>query len=133
MKHVLVTGGAGYVGSHVCKALAAAGHVPVTFDNLSQGHEWAVRWGPLVLGDLQDRSALDAAFKAYVESPLATKLFNASVVWVVGGVILIGVVYAWNAEREKKWCQEKPGRTLEDLKKAREERLALTKNQDGKQ
>ena len=48
MTTVLVTGGAGYVGSHACKALAAAGITPVTFDNLEAGHRWAVKWGPLV-------------------------------------------------------------------------------------
>lgn len=62
---VLVTGGAGYVGSHACKALAAAGHTPVVFDNLSTGWRAAVRWGPLVEGDLLDRAALDAAFAAH--------------------------------------------------------------------
>jgi len=51
---VLVAGGAGYIGSHACKALAAAGHEPVVFDDLSTGHRWAVRWGPLVEGDLGD-------------------------------------------------------------------------------
>ncbi|HSH88954.1 MAG TPA: UDP-glucose 4-epimerase GalE [Ramlibacter sp.] len=62
MKTILVTGGAGYIGSHACKALAAAGYLPVTFDNLVHGHRWAVRWGPLVEGDILDRAALDAAF-----------------------------------------------------------------------
>jgi len=52
--NVLVTGGAGYIGSHACKALAAAGHHPVTFDSLVSGHPWAVKWGPLVEGDLAD-------------------------------------------------------------------------------
>ena len=52
--NVLVTGGAGYVGSHACKALAAAGWTPVTFDNLSTGHRELVRWGPFVQGDLAD-------------------------------------------------------------------------------
>jgi len=65
MKHVLVTGGAGYIGSHACKALAAAGYVPVSFDNLVYGHEWAVRWGPFVQGDILDRAALDAALEKY--------------------------------------------------------------------
>jgi UDP-arabinose 4-epimerase len=51
---VLVTGGAGYIGSHVCKALARAGHVPIAFDNLSVGNRWAVRWGDLIVGDLAD-------------------------------------------------------------------------------
>lgn len=55
---VLVTGGAGYIGSHVCKALANAGFVPVTYDNLSQGHDWAVRWGPLERCDLLETGRL---------------------------------------------------------------------------
>ncbi len=49
---ILVTGGAGYVGSHVCRALSEAGYKPVTYDNLSTGHDWAVRWGPFEGGDL---------------------------------------------------------------------------------
>ena len=59
---ILVTGGAGYIGSHTCKALARAGHVPVVFDNLSSGHADAVRWGPLQVGDILDPRALDKAF-----------------------------------------------------------------------
>jgi UDP-arabinose 4-epimerase len=58
---VLVTGGAGYIGSHACKALAATGYLPVAYDNLVHGHEQAVRWGPLERGDLADRNRLDAA------------------------------------------------------------------------
>jgi UDP-glucose-4-epimerase GalE len=50
----LVTGGAGYIGSHTAKALAAAGHQPVVLDNMSYGHEWAVKWGPFERGDLSD-------------------------------------------------------------------------------
>lgn len=49
---VLVTGGAGYVGSHACKALATAGYTPITLDDLSTGHRWAVKWGPLIEGDI---------------------------------------------------------------------------------
>ncbi|MES2937400.1 MAG: UDP-glucose 4-epimerase GalE [Pseudomonadota bacterium] len=75
MKTVLVTGGAGYVGSHACKALAAAGFVPVAFDNLSRGHREAVRWGPLVQGDILDRPALDAALRQF--APLAVLHFAA--------------------------------------------------------
>ncbi len=56
---VLVTGGAGFIGSHACKALRAAGFLPVTLDNLSTGHADAVRFGPLVQGDVRD-SALVA-------------------------------------------------------------------------
>lgn len=59
---ILVTGGAGYIGSHACKALAAAGYLPVAFDNLVYGHREAVKWGPLVVGDIADRRALDAVF-----------------------------------------------------------------------
>ena len=51
---ILVTGGAGYIGSHACKALAQAGYTPVTLDNLVYGHQAAVRWGPFVHGDLDD-------------------------------------------------------------------------------
>ena len=59
---VLVCGGAGYIGSHMCKQLAQAGYLPVTFDNLSTGHRWAVQWGPLIEGDLLDTHALRDAF-----------------------------------------------------------------------
>ncbi|MEO0386160.1 MAG: UDP-glucose 4-epimerase GalE [Pseudomonadota bacterium] len=57
---ILVTGGAGYIGSHACKALADAGHVPVTYDNLSTGWEDAVKFGPFEAGELSDRARLDA-------------------------------------------------------------------------
>jgi UDP-glucose-4-epimerase GalE len=58
---ILVTGGAGYIGSHCCRALAAAGHHPVVFDNFSTGHRSFVT-GSLVTADLQDKTALDRAF-----------------------------------------------------------------------
>lgn len=58
-KKVLVTGGAGYVGSHTCKALAQAGYTPVVYDNLVYGHEWAVQWGPFENGDIIDAARLD--------------------------------------------------------------------------
>lgn len=63
--HILVTGGAGYIGSHVCKALKSAGFVPVVYDNLLKGHSWAVQWGPFVQGDLEDEERLDGAFEQY--------------------------------------------------------------------
>ena len=56
---ILVTGGAGYVGAHACKALAAKGYQPIVFDNLVYGHEAAVRWGPFETGDTADRARLD--------------------------------------------------------------------------
>jgi UDP-arabinose 4-epimerase len=62
---VLVTGGAGYIGSHACKALAASGYLPVTYDNLSRGHRHAVRWGPLVEGDIADCDAVAATLAAH--------------------------------------------------------------------
>ncbi len=62
---VLVTGGAGYIGSHACKALARAGFEPIVFDNLSTGWKAAVKWGPLVQGDLMDRATIDAALAEY--------------------------------------------------------------------
>ena len=62
---VIVTGGAGYIGSHACKALAAAGYRPVTYDNLSIGNRWAVRWGPLERGDILDATRLGEVFKAH--------------------------------------------------------------------
>ena len=57
-KTVLVTGGAGYVGSHACKALAQAGYQPVVYDNLFRGHREFVKWGPLEDGDIRDRDRL---------------------------------------------------------------------------
>jgi UDP-arabinose 4-epimerase len=64
-KAILVTGGAGYIGSHTCKILAQEGYYPVVFDNLSSGHAWAAKWGPLETGDILDRSALDRAIEKY--------------------------------------------------------------------
>ncbi|MBU4316534.1 MAG: UDP-glucose 4-epimerase GalE [Proteobacteria bacterium] len=65
MSNILVTGGAGYIGSHACKALKQAGFNPVTYDNLEYGHEWAVKWGPLEEGDILDRSRLETVLKKY--------------------------------------------------------------------
>ena len=62
---VLVVGGAGYIGSQTCKALRAAGLMPVTFDNLSTGHRDFVKWGPLIEGDIRDHGALAAAMRGH--------------------------------------------------------------------
>jgi UDP-glucose-4-epimerase GalE len=62
---VLVAGGAGYIGSHVCKALSRQGFEPIAFDTLETGHAWAVQWGPLVAGNIGDREALEAVFAAH--------------------------------------------------------------------
>ena len=63
--NILVTGGAGYIGSHTCKALAKAGFTPITYDNLSTGHKANVQWGPFILGDLQDRELLRKTIQEY--------------------------------------------------------------------
>lgn len=62
---ILVTGGAGYIGSHCCKALFEAGYNPVCFDNFSTGHRKFVQWGPLVTGDVRDVEALVQALQTY--------------------------------------------------------------------
>ncbi len=62
---ILVTGGAGYIGSHTCKALAQAGLTPLVLDNFSTGHRWAVQWGKLLPGDLADREWLHDVFCTY--------------------------------------------------------------------
>jgi UDP-arabinose 4-epimerase len=74
-KAVLVTGGAGYIGSQTCKALSNAGYLPVAFDNLIYGHAWAVKWGPLELGDILDRNRLDEVIAHY--NPVAIVHFAA--------------------------------------------------------
>ena len=63
--NIIVTGGAGYIGSHTCKALAEAGYTPVTYDNMSMGHEWAVQWGPLEKGDIRDTEKLSSILKKH--------------------------------------------------------------------
>lgn len=75
MPNVLVTGGAGYIGSHACKVLADSGYTPVTYDNLVTGWEDAVKFGPFEHGDLLDRARLDEVFAAY--DPVAVIHFAA--------------------------------------------------------
>jgi len=65
IRRVLVAGGAGYIGSHICKALAESGVMPVCYDTLEKGHDWAVRWGPLERGDIGDAQRLDEVFARY--------------------------------------------------------------------
>ena len=74
-KNILVTGGAGYIGSHACKALANAGYTPIAYDNLIYGHEWAVKWGPFEHGDILDRKRLDEVIEQY--QPVAIMHFAA--------------------------------------------------------
>ncbi|GGF62151.1 UDP-glucose 4-epimerase [Mameliella alba] len=75
MSNVLVTGGAGYIGSHACKALRAAGYTPVTYDNLVTGWKDAVKFGPFEEGALSDRARLDEVFAKW--QPIAVMHFAA--------------------------------------------------------
>ena len=72
-KNVIVTGGAGYIGSHACKALQKAGYTPITIDNLSTGWADAVKFGSLERVDLLDRDKLERVFERY--QPLAAMHF----------------------------------------------------------
>ena len=74
-KKVLVTGGAGYIGSHACKALQQLGFIPVTFDNLVTGWRDAVKYGPLEVGDLLNKRDVDRVFAKH--SPFAVMHFAA--------------------------------------------------------
>ncbi len=62
---VLVTGGAGYIGAHACKSLALSGLEPVTVDNLTYGHRWAVKWGPLEVADIGDHLEINRIMRKY--------------------------------------------------------------------
>ena len=75
MQSVLVTGGAGYIGSHACKRLAESGYTPVTYDNLSTGWSQAVKFGPFEQGDLQDRTRLGEVLAKH--TPVAVMHFAA--------------------------------------------------------
>src|SRR5438105_6042901 len=79
MKRILVTGGAGYIGSHTCKALAKAGYEPIVYDDLSTGHSWAVKWGPLVEGDITDRFLVRETIDRYQIDAVIHFAANASV------------------------------------------------------
>ena len=75
----LITGGAGYIGSHSAKALARAGFYPIVVDDLRTGHRSAVRWGPLVEPDLADKAALGKVFETY---PIAAVIHFAGSAYV---------------------------------------------------
>lgn len=68
MTNILVTGGAGYIGSHACKSLRAAGYTPVTYDNLCTGWKEAVKFGPFEQGDLRDADRLAEVFAKHQPS-----------------------------------------------------------------
>lgn len=106
MTSILVTGGAGYIGSHVALALAEAGYRPIVYDNLSHGHRWAVQWGPLVEGDLEDRARLTAAIREHSVSAI---MHFASFIFVGESMTAPGKYFANNV-----------GGTLSLLEAARE-------------
>ncbi len=66
----MVTGGAGYIGSHTCKILKSLGYNPIVIDNLSTGNKWAVKWGPLIAGDISDSDLIKSTVKKYNISAL---------------------------------------------------------------
>jgi len=70
MMNILVTGGAGYIGSHCCKKLKESGYNPIVFDNFVYGHKDFVQWGPCVYGDIGDSTALERCFDQYDISAL---------------------------------------------------------------
>ena len=65
MSNILITGGAGYIGSHVCKMLAEEGHTPIAYDNLSNGNRDAIQWGPFEEGDILDQDKLRYVLNKY--------------------------------------------------------------------
>lgn len=79
LPHVLVVGGAGYIGSHMVKRLRQAGYMPVVLDNLSQGRRGAVGEAQLIVGELGDRSVLDVVFQAW---PISAVMHFASFIQV---------------------------------------------------
>jgi UDP-arabinose 4-epimerase len=92
---ILVIGGAGYVGSHACKALAQAGFQPVVYDDLSTGHRWAVKWGPLEDGDLRDVARLSAVLQRH--RPAAVMHFAAQ---ALVGLSVAEPALTWSINRD---------------------------------
>jgi len=77
--NILVTGGAGYIGSHTCKVLAEAGYIPIAYDNMSTGNRWSVKWGPLIEADLADGVLLREVIRKYSVSAVVHFAANAYV------------------------------------------------------
>ncbi len=90
---ILVTGGAGYIGSHVCKQLVSAGHLPVVYDNLCTGNRGAVKWGPFEQGDIRDRARLSSVIRRYRTT---TVMHFAALIQVADSVINPALYYENN-------------------------------------
>jgi UDP-glucose 4-epimerase len=84
-KTVLVVGGAGYIGSHTCLALAEKGYIPLVYDNFTSGHPECVKWGPMEVGDIRDRNTLGDVLKRH--KPIAALHF--------AGLIEVGQSFKW--------------------------------------
>lgn len=95
MRRILVTGGAGYIGAHICKALAGQGYQPVVLDDLSHGHRDAVRWGPLHVCDILDDAALERIF---AEAPIAGVIHLAGKISVAESSERPDIYYQTNVE-----------------------------------
>jgi UDP-glucose-4-epimerase GalE len=93
MACILITGGAGYVGSHCAKALAAEGHDGIVFDNLTFGHREFIRWGRLIEGDIRDAAALDAVFST---QPIDAVMHFAALAYVGESLTVPGRYYDVN-------------------------------------
>lgn len=105
-KNIIVFGGAGYIGSHACKALKKAGYNPITFDNFVTGHPWAVQWGDIFEGDINNIEDIKKAFEQY--KPLAVMHFAAA--------SLVGE----SVENPLKYYQNNVGGTLNILQMMKE-------------
>jgi len=111
-KTILVTGGAGYIGSHACKALAQAGYEPVVYDNLCCGHRALVKWGDFEEGDVRDRERLQTVIERYkpsavmhfaalalvgesMENPLAYYDTNVSGTMTLADAVCVNGIQKW--------------------------------------
>jgi UDP-glucose-4-epimerase GalE len=112
MRAVLVTGGAGYIGSHTCKVLAEAGFLPVAYDNMVHGHAEAVKWGPLEEGDIADRDRLDEVLQSY--QPIAVIHF-AAYAYVGESVLDPGKYYSNNVAGTLSLLEAMRARALKTL------------------
>lgn len=92
MSRVLVTGGAGYIGSHTAKALAAAGHAPIVLDDFRTGHRWAARWGKLIESGLEDTGSIAGLIKEHE----ITAVIHFAASLLVGESMVQPQKYFWN-------------------------------------
>ncbi len=92
-ENILVVGGAGYIGAHMCKNLHAAGYTPIVLDNLARGHRGAVQWGPFIEGNMDDTGLLQGVFSRY---PIEAVMHFAAFAYVGESVTDPGLYYRNN-------------------------------------